>query len=82
MNPFLTDIQTSKADPSHASLDWSAIQTLFEKANFDALLLLDCCAAASAAPTPSLGSSVTETIAAAASKVSLLSLADSRLRIH
>ena len=52
----------SKADPSYASLEWSAIQTLFEKASFDVLLLLDCCAAASDAPT--VGSAVTETIAA------------------
>ncbi|CZR69300.1 uncharacterized protein PAC_19200 [Phialocephala subalpina] len=51
-----------KADPSYASLEWSAIQTLFEKAHFDVLLLLDCCAAASAAPR--VGSAVTETIAA------------------
>jgi hypothetical protein len=53
---------SSKADPSYASLEWSAIQTLLEKANLDVLLLLDCCAAASAAPT--VGSAVTETIAA------------------
>lgn len=52
----------SKADARYASLEWSAIQTLFEKANFDVLLLLDCCAAASAAPT--VGCAVTETIAA------------------
>ncbi|KAF8860407.1 hypothetical protein BDZ45DRAFT_312341 [Acephala macrosclerotiorum] len=51
-----------KSDPSYASLEWSAIQTLFEKAHFDVLLLLDCCAAASAAPR--VGSAVTETIAA------------------
>jgi hypothetical protein len=55
-------MKLSKADPSFASLEWSAIQTLFEKAHFDVLLLLDCCAAASAAP--SVGSAVTETIAA------------------
>jgi hypothetical protein len=35
---------------------------MFEKAQLDVLLLLDCCAAASAAPT--IGSAVTETIAA------------------
>lgn len=43
-------------------MEWTAIQTLFEKADFDVLLLLDCCAAASAAPA--IGSAVTETIAA------------------
>ncbi|PVH82437.1 hypothetical protein DL98DRAFT_513879 [Cadophora sp. DSE1049] len=53
---------TCKQDPAYASLEWSAIQTLFEKADFDVLLLLDCCAAASAAPA--VGSAVTETIAA------------------
>ncbi|CZT07236.1 uncharacterized protein RCO7_07252 [Rhynchosporium graminicola] len=53
---------TCKQDPTYASLEWSAIQTLFEKADFDVLLLLDCCAAASAAPA--VGSAVTETIAA------------------
>ncbi|KAH9219799.1 hypothetical protein DL95DRAFT_51020 [Leptodontidium sp. 2 PMI_412] len=53
---------TCKQDPAYASLEWSAIQTLFEKADFDVLLLLDCCAAASAAPA--VGSGVTETIAA------------------
>lgn len=52
----------SKQDPAYASLEWTAIQTLFEKADFDVLLLLDCCAAASAAPA--VGSAVTETIAA------------------
>ncbi|KAG4437770.1 hypothetical protein IFR05_006755 [Cadophora sp. M221] len=53
---------TCKQDPAYASLEWSAIQTLFEKADFDVLLLLDCCAAASAAPA--VGSAITETIAA------------------
>jgi hypothetical protein len=43
-------------------LDWSAIQVLFEKAESDVLLLLDCCAAASAAPLG--GRAITETIGA------------------
>jgi hypothetical protein len=61
VTPF-ADPHHSKADPSYAFLEWSAIQTLFENANFDVLLLLDCCAAASAAP--GIGAAVTETIAA------------------
>jgi hypothetical protein len=44
------------------SLEWSAIQTIFEKATSDVLLLLDCCFAASTAPIA--GQAITETIAA------------------
>jgi hypothetical protein len=54
----------SSSDIKHASLQWHAIQTLFEQADSDVLLLLDCCAAASGAPTDAESSSVTETIAA------------------
>jgi hypothetical protein len=43
-------------------LEWSAIQTVFERAISDVLLLLDCCGAASAAPIA--GRAITETIAA------------------
>jgi hypothetical protein len=43
-------------------VDWSAVQTLFESAISDVLLLLDCCAAASSAPKG--GTALTETIAA------------------
>lgn len=62
--PVLTcaDNFASKRDRNYASLEWSAIQTLFAKAQLDVLLLLDCCAAASAAPT--IGLAITETIAA------------------
>lgn len=52
----------SRADASYATLEWSAIQTLFEQAKFDVLFLLDCCAAASA--VPKVGSGIAETIAA------------------
>ena len=34
-------------DPNYASVDWSAIQSLFAKARSDVLILLDTCAAAS-----------------------------------
>src|SRR6266536_2278586 len=54
--------ESSKPSKGSASVEWSAIQTLFEQASFDTLLLLDCCAAASAAPAT--GPAVTETIAA------------------
>jgi hypothetical protein len=43
---------------------WYAIQKLFEVADSDVLLLLDCCAAASAAPADAESLSVTEIIAA------------------
>ena len=46
----------------YASLDWSAVQTLFESTISDVLLLLDCCSAASSAPKG--GTALTETIAA------------------
>lgn len=61
--PLLIGSCFSKSDAAYASLEWSAIQTLFEKAHFDVLLLLDCCAAAASA-SPTIGSSVIETIAA------------------
>lgn len=51
-----------KRNISYASLEWSATQTLFEKAKSDVLLLLDCCSAASAAPMA--GRAIIETIAA------------------
>ncbi|CZR68718.1 uncharacterized protein PAC_18617 [Phialocephala subalpina] len=47
---------------TYSTLDWSAVQTLFESALSDVLLLLDCCAAASSAPKG--GTAMTETIAA------------------
>ncbi|RDL34352.1 uncharacterized protein BP5553_07480 [Venustampulla echinocandica] len=62
INPDRKSTWCCKSDPSYASVEWSAIQTIFEQANLDVLLLFDCCAAASAAPTA--GSAVTETIAA------------------
>ncbi|KAH7348989.1 hypothetical protein BKA65DRAFT_272017 [Rhexocercosporidium sp. MPI-PUGE-AT-0058] len=56
-------LQWSRArNPKHGSLDWSAIQTLFERGNSDVLTLLDCCHAASAISTS--GRRVTECIAA------------------
>ncbi|EDO01845.1 hypothetical protein SS1G_04320 [Sclerotinia sclerotiorum 1980 UF-70] len=49
-------------DISHASVRWSAIQSVFEESKSDVLYLLDCCSAAGAAP--SAGPGVIETIAA------------------
>jgi hypothetical protein len=42
----------SKSDPLSATLNWTAVQTLFEDSTSDVLILLDCCAAASAAENP------------------------------
>ncbi|KAH7004659.1 hypothetical protein EDB82DRAFT_56746 [Fusarium venenatum] len=53
-----------KRDKSYATVEWSAIQTLFETAKCDVLLLLDCCAAASAAPLTERTTYMMETIAA------------------
>jgi hypothetical protein len=49
-------------DPKYASVDWSSIQSLFDDAISDVLILLDCCAAASSVNTS--GNGVNETIAA------------------
>jgi hypothetical protein len=54
----------SKSELNYASLQWFAIQTFFEGAESDVLLLLDCCAAASGAPMEGDYNNVTETIAA------------------
>jgi hypothetical protein len=51
----------SDSDLNRGSLLWYAIQPLFEQTDSDVLLLLDCCAAASGAPTASESISVTET---------------------
>ncbi|KAM0354163.1 hypothetical protein ACHAPU_001198 [Fusarium lateritium] len=53
-----------KGDKSYATVEWSAIQTLFETAKCDVLLLLDCCSAASAAPSIDRPANMKETIAA------------------
>ncbi|KAF5679900.1 hypothetical protein FHETE_624 [Fusarium heterosporum] len=53
-----------KGDKSYATVDWSAIQTLFETAKCDVLLLLDCCSAASAASWIDRPANMKETIAA------------------
>jgi hypothetical protein len=45
-------------------VEWSAVQTVFETSNCDALLLLDCCSGASAAPQIGRPNNITETIAA------------------
>ncbi len=49
-------------DPKYASVDWSSIQSLFDDALSDVLILLDCCAAASSINTS--GNGVNETITA------------------
>lgn len=54
----------SKRDKTYATVEWSAIQTLFEMAKCDVLLLLDCCAGASAAPLTERPTNIKETIAA------------------
>jgi hypothetical protein len=54
----------SNSERDSPSLQWYAIQTIFEQAESDVLLLLDCCAAASSAPVDGHPNSVTETIAA------------------
>lgn len=51
-----------KPTPDSPSVDWSSIQTLFGSAMSDALVLLDCCAAASS--SPGFGPGVMEAIAA------------------
>lgn len=48
----------------YASLKWHGIQTLFENAESDVLLLLDCCSAASGALINGETTNVMETIAA------------------
>ncbi|PNP84784.1 hypothetical protein FNYG_01878 [Fusarium nygamai] len=53
-----------KGDKSYATVEWSAIQTLFEMVKCDVLLLLDCCAGASAAPLTERPTNIKETIAA------------------
>ncbi|KAH7152895.1 hypothetical protein EDB81DRAFT_841280 [Dactylonectria macrodidyma] len=53
-----------KPDRAYATVEWSAIQTLFEMAKCDVLLLLDCCAGASAAPLTERPTNIKETIAA------------------
>ncbi|KAM5363185.1 hypothetical protein ACJZ2D_012150 [Fusarium nematophilum] len=53
-----------KRDKAYATVEWSAIQTLFEMAKCDVLLLLDCCAGASAAPLTERPTNIKETIAA------------------
>jgi hypothetical protein len=60
-----TDVEsTSTSSVDYSSLQWYAIQTIFEQAKSDVLLLLDCCAAASGAPAEGHCTSLTETIAA------------------
>jgi hypothetical protein len=64
IQPSLTIFHDSTSDKSYATVEWSAIQTLFETAQCDVLLLLDCCAAASAAPLTERTTYMMETIAA------------------
>lgn len=52
----------STGTPDSASVQWSGLQELLENAESDALILLDCCAAASS--ISATGSGVTEVIAA------------------
>ncbi|KAH7407907.1 hypothetical protein BKA64DRAFT_706308 [Cadophora sp. MPI-SDFR-AT-0126] len=64
MNSSRQPLWTCTGEPSSPYLQWYAIQTIFEQAEADVLLLLDCCAAASSAPADGQCNSVTETIAA------------------
>jgi hypothetical protein len=52
----------SNREPSSPTVKWSAVQSVFEECACDVLFLLDCCAAAGAAPDS--GHGVIETIAA------------------
>jgi hypothetical protein len=54
--------ELSNTKPNSPSLNWSATQTLFEQAESDVLVILDCCHAATTASNP--GQGVTELIAA------------------
>lgn len=54
--------RTSTGAPESATVQWSGLQNLFEHAESDVLVLLDCCAAASS--ISGTGSGVTEIIAA------------------
>lgn len=56
------DNSISTGTPDSASVQWSGLQELLENAESDALILLDCCAAASS--ISATGSGVTEVIAA------------------
>ncbi|KAG4431285.1 hypothetical protein IFR05_013229 [Cadophora sp. M221] len=64
MNSSRQPLWTCTGDPNSPYLQWYTIQTIFEQAEPDVLLLLDCCAAASSAPADGQCNSVTETIAA------------------
>lgn len=54
----------SSTDANSPTVDWSHVQSLFERALSDVLVLLDCCAAVSSAPKRGHNSGVMETIAA------------------
>jgi hypothetical protein len=54
----------SSTEKNSPTVDWSHIQSLFERALSDVLVLLDCCAAVSSAPRRGHNSGVMETIAA------------------
>ncbi|KAL5324544.1 hypothetical protein ACEPPN_009090 [Leptodophora sp. 'Broadleaf-Isolate-01'] len=64
MNSSRQPLWTCTGDQNSPYLQWYAIQTIFEQAEADVLLLLDCCAAESSAPADGQCNSVTETIAA------------------
>ncbi|PVH80663.1 hypothetical protein DL98DRAFT_588255 [Cadophora sp. DSE1049] len=64
MNSSRQPLWTCTGGPNSPYLQWYAIQIIFEQAEADVLLLLDCCAAASSAPADGQCNSVTETIAA------------------
>ena len=61
-SPRSTDIDSSTGDEISPEVQWYGLQTVLEQASSDALILLDCCAAASSAT--SNGNGVTEIIAA------------------
>jgi hypothetical protein len=62
INEHRQAVWSCRRELDYASVEWSAIQSLFEKASSDVLILLDCCSAASSASKGGIG--VTETIAA------------------
>ena len=63
MNTGLTcEFASSSSETDSSEVQWYGLQTLFEQASSDVLILLDCCAAASSAA--GTGRGVTEVIAA------------------
>ncbi|PVH68204.1 hypothetical protein DL98DRAFT_441746, partial [Cadophora sp. DSE1049] len=63
-NSFRQALNLDSNSENYPFIKWYATQTLFEEADSDILLLLDCCAATGGAPADSESPSVTKTITA------------------